>query len=139
MNLKRSLLIAMAIMCFIVSPLTVNAKEVKADGVPDVHFVELNPLVIPVINDYGVTQMVSLVVAVEVDSQEKADKVAKYSPRLTDAYLSDLYGAFSRNAPENGMIPIGYLKKRLGKMSDKILGEDVVADVLLQVLQARAT
>lgn len=116
------------------------AEDAPAEeGAPELHFVELNPLIIPVINEYGVTQMVSLVVAVEVDSQEKADRVTKYSPRLTDAYLSDLYGAFSNYDPAKGTLPIAYLKKRLNKMSVKVLGKDVVADVLLQVLQSRST
>lgn len=109
------------------------------EAAPVIQFVELPPLIIPVINDRGVTQMVSLVVAVEVNSQEKADQVTKYAPKLTDAYLSDLYGAFSRKAPEGGMVPIAYLKQRLNKMSAKVLGEGVIDDVLLQVLQRRAT
>ena len=108
-------------------------------GAPAVHFVELSPLILPVINDRGVTQMVSLVVALEVDSQEKADKVTLFSPRLTDAYLSDLYGTFSRKAPQDGVIPIDYVKKRLNSASAKILGEEIVSDVLVQVLQSRRT
>ena len=108
-------------------------------GEPGVHFVELSPLILPVINDRGVTQMVSLVVALEVDSQEKADKVTQYSPRLTDAYLSDLYGTLSRKAVETGVIPIEFVKKRLNMASTKVLGEAVVADVLVQVLQSRRT
>ena len=106
---------------------------------PGVHFVELNPLILPVIDEYGLTQMVSLVVAVEVDSEEKVAKVNKLLPRLTDAYLSDLYGTFATKAPKNGVIPISYLKKRMNKMSSKVLGEHVVDDVLVQVMQSRRT
>lgn len=116
-----------------------DTAEGEATPEPQLLFVELNPLIIPVINNSGVTQMVSLVVAVEVDSQEKADKVTKYSPRLTDAYLSELYGSFSREAPDNGIIPIGYVKERLNKTGDKVLGEEVISDVLVQVLQSRRT
>ena len=81
-----------------------------------------------------------LVVSVEVDSMEKAEQVRKYQPRLTDAFLSDLYGTFSRHAASNGgEIPIPYLKKRLNILSGKVLGEHVVNDVLLQVMQKRQT
>lgn len=113
-------------------------KEVE-DGATNVLFVELAPLILPVINNYGVTQMVSLVVAVEVDSQEKADQVTKFSPRLTDAYLSELYGTFSQKQPKDGIIPISFVKKRLNATSAKILGDAVVSDVLVQVLQSRST
>ena len=116
-------------------------EEKKAEGEgPTVVFVELNPLILPVISSRGVTQMVSLVVSVEVDSDEKAEQVKKYSPRLTDAFLSDLYGTFSRQASLNGgEIPIPYLKERLNYLSGKVLGEHVVSDVLLQVMQKRNT
>ena len=36
-----------------------------------------------------------------------------------------------------GIIQVGKLKKRLNKVSEKVLGEDVVHDVLLQVVQQR--
>ena len=115
----------------------VFAADKETEGEETFQFVELNPLILPVINKKGVTQVISLVVALEVDSQEKADKVAKFQPRLTDAYLSDLYGTFSHKMPENGVVPIDYLKKRLNLMSSKILGEHVVRDVLVQVMQNR--
>lgn len=130
-------LFAIGIMFFTPLNNQVHAKEAPAEGEPSVMFVELNPLILPVINEYGVTQVVSLVVAVEVDSQEKADKVTKFQPRLTDAYLSDLYGAFAHQAPANGIIPIAYLKERLNIMSAKVLGDHIVSDVLVQVMQKR--
>lgn len=137
----RNILMAVLSLGLILSiPLTsAQAKEKAAEGEASILFVELQPLILPVIDQYGSTQTVSLIVAVEVDSQEKADKVTKFSPRLTDAYLSDLYGAFSQKAPEGGVIPITYLKKRLNAMSAKVLGDAVVSDVLVQVMQARRT
>lgn len=136
--MKKILFTALCV-CFLFSSITAKAEEKTEDSGPTVHFVELAPLILPVINNYGVTQMVSLVVAVEVDSQEKADKVTKYSPRLTDAYLSELYGTFSQKSPEGGVLPINFVKKRLNATSTKVLGEHVVSDVLVQVLQSRRT
>ena len=132
------------LLCLGVMMSTGHASEAKAEAEgeaaePSVQFIELAPLILPVINEYGVQQVVSLVVALEVDSQEKADKVTKYSPRLTDAYLSDLYGAFSHKSPAGGQVPIAYLKKRLNLMSAKVLGENVVNDVLVQLMQNRPT
>jgi hypothetical protein len=127
--------------CFtlILSGASANAADKDKEEGDDsgIHFVELQPLILPVIDANGMTQVVSLVVAVEVDSQEKADTVTKYQPRLTDAYLSDLYGAFAHKAPANGIIPITYLKERLNLMSSKVLGDDIVSDVLVQVMQKR--
>lgn len=134
--------ITFAIFLSFILPFTVAmaAEEKHAEGVDDIQFVELNPLILPIISKHGATQMVSLVVSVEVDSIDKAEQVKKYSPRLTDAYLTDLYSTFSYQAALNGgEIPITYLKERLNKVSEKVLGHDVISDVLLQVMQKRNT
>jgi len=136
----KNFLFAMFAVAFLFSFSSAHAADDKAaDTGPTVLFIEMAPLILPVIDSYGTTKTVSLVVAVEVDSQEKADQVNKFTPRLTDAYLSDLYGAFSYKAPEGGIIPIGYVKQRLNAASAKILGDEVVSDVLVQVLQSRRT
>lgn len=139
-----SFLMMTAFFCAVALGAPAMAEEHKAEGEAEagssVHFVELNPLILPIINDHGAAQMVSIVVSVEVDSQEKADQVTKYSPRLTDAFLSDLYGSFSNLAKANGgIVPIPVLKQRLNALSNKVLGDHVVDDVLLQVLQKRST
>ena len=139
--MKKILLAALSI-CFLLSFSPVMAEDKAEEGTeaePSILFVELAPLILPVIDNYGVAKTVSIVVAVEVDSQEKADQVTKFTSRLTDAYLSDLYGAFSYKAPEGGIIPIGFVKQRLNAASAKILGDEVVSDVLVQVLQSRRT
>lgn len=116
-----------------------DAKDEETSG-PSIHFVELNPLMLPIISKHGSTQMVSLVVSVEVNSEDKAEQVKKYSPRLTDAFLTDLYSAFGyQTALNGGEIPLVYLKERLNKISAKVLGDDVVDDVLLQFMQKRRT
>lgn len=110
------------------------------EAAKEVHFVELSPLILSVVNDRGMAQVISLVVSVEVDTQEKADTVNKYAPRLTDAFLSDLYGAFSHKGVASGKaIHVAYLKERLNTVSSNVLGAEVVNDVLLQVLQQRGT
>ena len=59
-------------------------------------YVELDALILPIINDNGVSQTISVVVTIEVDSQEKFDLVEHVKPRLADAFLRDMYGALSR-------------------------------------------
>jgi flagellar FliL protein len=117
------------------------AKDEHAkDGEHGGHFeyVEMAPLILPIIDEYGVTQTVSLVVSLEVKDAHAAETVKKYQPRLTDAYLQDMYGMLNHYAvAQSGMIKVDKLKERLNKVSTKVLGEDVVNDVLLQVLNQR--
>lgn len=101
-------------------------------------FVELDPLVLPVIDNRGVTQTVSLVIALEVGTLEKADEIKKLTPRLKDAYIQDMYGVLNSHAAlKGGVVQVGAIKERLNKITADVLGEGMVEDVLLQVVQQR--
>lgn len=114
-----------------------KAKKDAANAVPP-RFVELNPMVLPIIDDYGVTQTVSLVVAIEVDSDVEEAQVKLLAPRLTDAYIQDMYGMLSKTAAtEGGVIEVGKLKERLNKVTTGVLGEGAFNDVLLQMVNQR--
>ncbi|MGH1398293.1 MAG: flagellar basal body-associated FliL family protein [Alphaproteobacteria bacterium] len=98
-------------------------------------YVELDPLMLPIIDKNGVSQVLSMVVMVET-----ADPVAieKVEPKLTDAYIQELYGVLNEHAAlKGGVIQIEYIKAKLNKVSKKVAGDEVVHDVLLQVVQQR--
>lgn len=116
-----------------------EAKLAEAAAVPETQeFVQLDPLIFPVIGETGVTQTVSLVVSIEVGSKEAAAEVERLSPRLKDAFIQDMYGALNRkDSMEKGVLKVAPLKARLNRVSVKVLGEEMVKDVLLQVVQQR--
>lgn len=120
-----------------------KAKDAKGGhggghGTGGTEFVELDPLVLPVIDNRGVTQTVSLVIALEVGTLEKVDQVKKLTPRLKDAYIQDMYGVLNNHAAlKGGVVQVGAIKERLNKITADVLGEDMVDDVLLQVVQQR--
>ncbi len=101
-------------------------------------FVELDPLILPIIDESGVTQTVSLVVALEVADEKAGSLITAQAPRLKDAYIQKLYGVLNNQAAlKGGVIQVNTLKKQLNKISNKVLGDDIVHDVLLQVVQQR--
>lgn len=108
-------------------------------GADSVEFVEMDPLILPIVNSEGLSQTVSLVIALEVGDKEAAELIKKMTPKLKDAYIQDMYGMLSQHANlKGGVIQVGDLKSRLNKISDEVLGdEEVVHDVLLQVVQQR--
>lgn len=114
-------------------------KAAKKEGEKiEYQYVELAPLILPIIDEYGVSQTVSLVVSLEVTDPYNVDKIKKMTPRLKDAYIQDMYGALNKHAAlKNGVVQVSKLKKRLSKISDKVMGEGVVNDVLLQVVNQR--
>lgn len=101
-------------------------------------FVKMDPIILPIVDRNGVSQVVSLVVAIQVNDGAKADEVRTNLPRLTDAFLSDMYGTLSQKASmDHGVIRVSALKARLLKISQKLMGDGSVNDVLLQVVQQR--
>ncbi len=105
---------------------------------PEFEYYELSPLILPIISDTGVTQQVSLIVSLEMPFGKKKD-VEAYSPRLADAYLQDLYGALGAGHAmmKNNVIDVMEVKRRLTEVTHKVVGQDMVHGVLLQVLQQR--
>lgn len=119
------------------APVFAGGGEDKKEG-GGKEYVEMSPLMVPVIDSYGVNQVVSLVVSIEVDGVSDADKVKAMKPRLTDAYIQNMYGAMSESvALKDGMIQVGIIKERLNEITGDVLGDDIHAEVLLQVVQQR--
>jgi flagellar FliL protein len=116
-------------------------EEKKADkGAKDaaVSFVQMSPLVLPIVDKNGVSQIISLVISLEVRDDLSAKEVERMTPRLKDAYIQDMYGVLTKQAAmEGGVVQVGYIKNRLNQVTTKIMGKDRVNDVLLQVVQQR--
>ncbi len=110
----------------------------KEDGAGGKEYVKMQPLMVPVIDNYGVSQVVSLVVSIEVDGVSDADKIKAMKPRLTDAYIQNMYGAMSDTVGmKDGILQVAVIKKRLNEITSDVMGDDMHAEVLLQVVQQR--
>lgn len=102
-------------------------------------FVEFNPIQVPIVDDNSPDQLVNIILALEVDSQAKADRIITLAPRLNDAFLIELYGGLSSNdlIDRNDLVNVERLKLRLLQAANRILGEDTVNDVLIQLVSQR--
>lgn len=114
-----------------------GGKEAKEEGPPH-EFVELDPLLLPIMDNNGVNQVISLVVALEVEDAKTAEEVTKMTPKLKDAFIQEMYGRLNQYAAlKGGAVQVSDIKKHLNEISAKVMGEGVVKDVLLQVVQQR--
>ena len=114
------------------------AKLSAEEAAKHLRFVNLTPIILPIIDNSGVSQVVTLVVSLEVIGDEDAEYATSMIPRLKDAYIQDMYGVLNRKASmEGGVIKVDELKERLNRVSTKILGENKVNSVLLQVVNQR--
>lgn len=131
----------MALCCVIAmfTPYAADAASKKEDsGESGAAYVKMDPLLLPIIDDDGVQQIVSLVVAIAVMNEEDAGKVEAMKPRLNDAYIQNTYGLLNRHAAlKGGVIQVSMLKDKLNAVTHDVMGDDVEADVLLQMVQQR--
>ncbi len=123
----------------LLSPVQAYAASDKKEENPNAkEYVKLDPLLLPIIDDDGVQQVVSMVVAIEVDGIFNADKVKAMKPKLTDAYIQEMYGALNKHAAfKGGVIQVVMIKDKLNKITHEIMGKDIATEVLLQVVQQR--
>ncbi len=71
--------------------------------------------------------------------QKNVDTIRKQMPRLIDAYIQDMYGVLNKRAAlKGGVVQVGMVKERLNAITKRVLGDDMVEDVLLQVVSQRA-
>ena len=112
-------------------------KKVEPPPKPPTAFVRLPPLVVPMIGPSRVEQFVTVVVAVEV-VLEKQPLAQANQPRLTDAFLTALYGGIADKSILNGaLVNIPAVKAKLVEAAGKIIGKDAVQDVLVQAVTQR--
>jgi flagellar FliL protein len=83
-------------------------------------------------------QNISLVISLEVADEITALEVTNLIPRLKDAYIQDMYGALNRKTIiHNGVLQVAPVKDRLHRISTKVVGENKIKSVLLQVVQQK--
>lgn len=122
-------------MALIVPSASFAAEDAPLAPNPDFDYVELRPLVVPVITERGLTQQVSLVISLEIPFG-KREAVRVKEAKLTDAYLSDLYGILGAGGlMKKGVVDAQAVKRRLVRATAKVLEQEEFNDVLLQVVQ----
>jgi len=113
-----------------------EAPPPKPTGPP--LFVPIGPMIVPVIGEKPVAQNILLVVSLEVYGDATREMVRQQSPRLVDAFLTALYGGIESGMVMDGqIINVGMVKDKLMKAAEKVLGPDVVHDVLIQAVSQR--
>jgi flagellar protein FliL len=124
---------------FVISQAVASAEPAKegTDKVdPGPSFVKMDPLVVPVVDPDGVSQVISLAITLEVMTPDDIVKIEMLKPRVKDAMIQNMYGLVNhREALDHGVLQVGYVKKRLMVAIEKVVGPGVLKDVLLQMVQ----
>lgn len=122
-------------------------EEGPDDGEPEAAvaapppFVDLEPMLVPVVRDGGVRRLIKIDLAVELRDAAATEASAASGgkgeggtslPHLTDVFMSELYALFGRRQMEERQYDLAIVKRRLQSAADRVLGEGRVVAVLIQ-------
>jgi len=101
-------------------------------------YVHIKPMIIPVINDNGVEQIVSLILDIHVKDSRTADTLHKNMPRVVDALYRYLYGSLEDGSVKKGkLVNVTKIKSRAVLAVSEVAGRENIVDVLVQAVSQR--
>lgn len=98
-------------------------------------FIELDLLTAPFMRGGKFVQYVVLVVNLEVRSDDEVVEVRAVMPRLRDAFVTELHTIATMRNPEQMMLNMKRIKSRLLASAHKVMRNETVRDVLVQLAQ----
>ncbi len=96
-------------------------------------YIELKTITVPFVRDGKFAHYVVLVVHIEVANETAMSKVKAYMPKLRDAFVSELHALAAVRPASQKLINVARVKARLLAGTERVLGPDVVRDVLVQL------
>lgn len=104
----------------------------------DLIYVHIQPMVVPVINENGAEQIVTMLIDLQVKNFDAADTMHSNMPRVQDAILRTLYGGLGQGTLKKGhLVNIAKTKAKIHAAVELALGQDIIDDVLIQAVAQR--
>ena len=94
----------------------------------------MDVLVIPIFQGEKVAATVQIQLKLEAANVESASEIARLLPRLSDAFLRDLYGFIPRHLRKEEHLDVALIKDRLQFVGNKVAGPGVIKSVLVQAV-----
>jgi hypothetical protein len=114
------------------------ARAANREAVPEMFegapsYVRFQPIFIPIIQGDRVTRQIGVTVMLELEKGQEKPPIEEKRLLLNDAFVRDLYAFFQQRSgmPSNDIDEM-YLKARLLKVADQVIGEKAVHEVLIQ-------
>lgn len=114
-----------------------EGKEGEKEEPKGPQFISIAPMSIPIIKNGKVVQSLFLVIALEVENNEKAEAVNAYMPLLRDAYLSGLYGTLQDRGQGTNLVDMNFVRAKLEEANNKVLPPETVKSILIQQLEQK--
>jgi hypothetical protein len=133
MHIFRKILSIFVALLFALPARAANREAVPEmiEGAPS--YVRFSPIFIPIIQGDRVTRQVGLTLMLELVKGQEKPPIEEKRLQLNDAFMRDLYAFFQQRSGVKGAdIDEVYLKARLLKVADTVIGGKAVREVLIQ-------
>ncbi len=109
----------------------------EAKGAVRKRYIELGPMILPIIREGQVTLHLTVVLAVELVTPMPEVEVAGVQRPLRDAMLSELHAVYALRYIQEKGFDHPLVRERLTRASERILGPGSVKDILVRNVGAR--
>ena len=101
--------------------------------------VRIPAIEVPVVGANRVEQIITLVVVLQVEDNAAAERTSSRMPQINDALMTGLYAAIDEGLILRGeLVDISAVKQTMLQIAARLLGKDMVKEVMVQtVLQRR--
>ena len=114
---------------------TKNIEVAQRVGEP--LFLDMDPFLIPVIRGGRVRAHFMVVIKLEAIGTDQVSEIHAVRYRLADAFLRDLNAVLSVRGADGRTVRATTIKRRLQMICDRVVGDGVVRDVLIQNFSRR--
>ena len=107
-----------------------NNTNIEKESEKIVIPITMDPLAIPIFQGNSIAATIQIKLKLETNNEEKAERINKILPIISDAFISDLHGFLPRLLKEKKKVDYKIIKKRLQIIADKVVGKGVVTNVI---------
>jgi len=115
-----------------------TATITGGQGADDPVYLHMAPITLPIINDYGAQQIVTMLVDLQIKDFQTAESMQKQMPKLKDALLQSLYGALADGSVRNAnALDIVKIKANIMETLTVAFEDGAVKEVYVQAVSQR--
>ena len=95
-------------------------------------YVRMDPIFIPIIEGTSIKRQLGITLMLELTEDQARSDVEAQRKKLTDAFFRDLYSFFQSTAGKSNRVDQAYLKTRLLRVAERVVGQHQVKEVLIE-------
>ncbi len=107
-------------------------QEASVAAVEQPRFIDMDPLVIPIFTEDRVVAAIQIQLKLETMGAANEAHLNSIKPRISDAFLRELYAFIPRLVQKGGQLDVLAIKRRLQMIADNVAGPGRINGVLVQ-------